>query len=86
MGPVEYSCSLVVRAGAILDVARTRYTYCGDAFVWPRVEERKDLRRVDSELPSEHRCVAEALVTGYSGICNLNYKVRPDGRICIFEC
>ena len=21
----------------------------------------------------------------YSGICNFNYKVRPNGRMCIFE-
>ena len=81
----RYSCSLVVRDGDILDVARTRYTYAAAAYVWPRVEERKDLRVVDSTLPPDHRAVAEALVEGYSGVCNLNYKVRPDGRLCIFE-
>ena len=24
-------------------------------------------------------------MVGFDGICNFNYKLRPDGRMCIFE-
>ena len=53
-----------MRDGAILDCVRTRYTYVGEIFVWPRGEERKDLREVDSDPPAEHLAVFEVLVDG----------------------
>lgn len=36
--------------------------------------------------PHEPRLqVMKKFVAGFSGICNFNYKVRPDGGMCIFE-
>ena len=85
-GAVEYSTSCVVRDGQVLDAVCTRYTYDADVYVWPRVEERRDLRVVDDALPPDHAHVMARLLVGYSGICNFNYKVRPDsGELCIFE-
>ena len=85
-GPVEYSTSCAVKGGKILDIVRTRYTYAEAVYVWPRVEEKKGLRVVDSELPPEHLAVFSKLLVGYTGICNFNYKLRSDdGRLCLFE-
>ena len=36
-------------------------------------------------LQHRHLAVMKAFLPGYSGICNFNYKVRADGRMCIFE-
>jgi len=82
VGPYEYSTTLLVFQGEILDVAGTRYEYDADVYVWPRVE------LVHTEyisVPAEHLEVMKAALAGFSGICNFNYKLRPDGTICIFE-
>ena len=84
-GPVEYSASCVVRDGRILDVVATRYTYDAAVYVWPRVEERRELRVVDAPVPEHHLEVMAALLRGYAGICNFNYKLRGNGDMCIFE-
>jgi len=81
-GPFEYSTTLLVFQGEILDVAGTRYEYDADIYVWPRVE------LINTEyvaVPGEHLDVMRAALEGFSGICNFNYKLRPDGKICIFE-
>ena len=82
---VEYSASCVVRDGRILDVVATRYTYDAAVYVWPRVEERRELRVVDAPVPENHLDVMAALLRGYTGICNFNYKLRGNGELCIFE-
>ncbi|KAK7240105.1 Chromatin assembly factor 1 subunit A [Aureococcus anophagefferens] len=84
-GPVEYSASCVVRDGRILDVVATRYTYDAAVYVWPRVEERRELRVVDAPVPENHLDVMAALLRRYTGICNFNYKLRGNGELCIFE-
>ncbi|KAH8082970.1 hypothetical protein JL720_8480 [Aureococcus anophagefferens] len=84
-GPVEYSASCVVRDGRILDVVATRYTYDAAVYVWPRVEERRELRVVDAPVPGNHLEVMAALLRGYTGVCNFNYKLRGNGELCIFE-
>ena len=85
-GAVELSTSLLVKDGVILDVIRTAYTYNHDLYVWPhRVWERQELRVVDSAVPEAHLDVMRAIIAGFSGLCNFNYKERPDGSICVFE-
>ena len=68
-----------------LDVVATRYTYDAAVYVWPRVEERRELRVVDAPVPENHLDVMAALLRGYTGICNFNYKLRGNGELCIFE-
>ena len=46
--------------------------------MWPKVREVQKRRRTDSELPPEHLAVLTALFRGYSGIANVNYKVRDE--------
>eukprot|EP00928_Gymnodinium_smaydae_P037526 TRINITY_DN2602_c0_g1_i2.p1 TRINITY_DN2602_c0_g1~~TRINITY_DN2602_c0_g1_i2.p1 ORF type:complete len:550 (-),score=61.17 TRINITY_DN2602_c0_g1_i2:132-1781(-) len=82
LGCFEYATSLLVRQGEILDAIGTVYEYNSDAYVWPRVEEVSK----GSYVPSEsHMAIMKELVQDYIGICNFNYKIRQDGRMCIFE-
>jgi len=82
VGEFEYSTSLLVHKGEIFDWAGIRYQYSLEAYVWPHV------RLVDQDLrsvPAEHLQIFQKFLVGFSGICNFNYKLRPDGSICIFE-
>jgi len=81
-GDLEYSTTLLVRDGEILDWACMRYRYDQQAYVWPHV------KLVDQELVSVqrgHLRVMRGFLEGFSGFCNFNYKLRHDGSICIFE-
>ncbi|CAK9071192.1 Hypothetical protein SCF082_LOCUS35768 [Durusdinium trenchii] len=81
-GELEYSTTLLVLDGKILDWAGMKYQYSMEAYVWPHV------RLVDQELcsvPAEHRQLMEKFLVGFSGICNFNFKLREDGTMCIFE-
>mmetsp|Transcript_55303 Transcript_55303/g.171332 ORF Transcript_55303/g.171332 Transcript_55303/m.171332 type:complete len:250 (+) Transcript_55303:168-917(+) len=81
-GRFEYSTALLVRDGEILDAACTRYEYSAEEYVWPKVTE---LRKDSPAVPPEHLAVMRALLEGYSGFINFNYKLRPGGRLCLFE-
>jgi len=81
-GRHEFSTTLLVDSGRILDVAGTRYEYDAEVYVWPRVE------LVKTEyvgVPEEHLKIMEPMLEGFSGICNFNYKLREDGSIAILE-
>jgi len=81
-GDVEFSVSLLVSFGTILDVVGMRYRYDREVYIWPGVVEvSKEL----VEVPVQHLQVLASFVAEYDGILNFNYKLRPDGRICIFE-
>jgi len=82
LGNVEYAVSLLVVSGKILFAVGTLYEYDRKAYVWPNVEE---LRRALYETPEAHLAVLEAFLPEYTGICNFNFKIREDGRICVFE-
>ena len=82
---VEYSASLLVFFGRFRDVVRTTYTYDEAVYVWPRVSEDVAARRTDSTLPPSHLECFARLLHDFTGICNVNYKVRDDGRPVIFE-
>lgn len=82
-GEIEYSVSLLVLEGEILDAICTEYEYAAKEYVWPHVQEVG--RRSHSDIPAKHLACMEAFLREYSGICNFNYKVRPDGSMCIFE-
>jgi len=82
-GSLELSVSLLVVAGEILDAVCTEYEYDSEQYVWPHVGEVG--RRSYDNIPLEHLAVMKDFLQGYSGICNFNYKVRPNGRMCIFE-
>jgi len=81
-GSVELSVSMLVSAGSILDVVGMRYTYDRSIYIWPNVVE---LKKELYEVPTQHIDVLAAFVGEYDGILNFNYKIRPDGRICLFE-
>merc|ERR1719356_249065 len=80
---MEYSASLLVDNGDILDAICTEYEYDKDEYIWPHVEEVSRLSHND--IPAEHLAVMRNFLREYSGICNFNYKVRPSGSMCIFE-
>eukprot|EP00929_Paragymnodinium_shiwhaense_P031322 TRINITY_DN17572_c0_g1_i4.p1 TRINITY_DN17572_c0_g1~~TRINITY_DN17572_c0_g1_i4.p1 ORF type:complete len:358 (+),score=66.50 TRINITY_DN17572_c0_g1_i4:131-1204(+) len=78
----EYSCSLLVHHGAIVDWIGSVYDYGQDMYVWPHVEEHG---RGLFDVPEEHVRIFAAFMREYNGICNFNYKIRDDGRIGILE-
>lgn len=83
-GQMEYSISLLVDNGKILDAVCTEYKYSQQEYVWPHdVEELS--RRSHNRISERHYRVMRSFLTEYSGICNFNYKVRRDGSMCIFE-
>lgn len=81
-GCFEYATSLLVKDGRILETISTRYEYSKEVYVWPHVEE---LGRETVTVPEAHVATMTAFLREYSGICNFNYKIRGDGRLCIFE-
>lgn len=81
-GKFEYSTSLLVRDGEILDAACSRYEYSSDVYVWPALDY---LHSEHVSAPRDHLKVMSRILVGFSGICNFNYKIRPCGRLCIFE-
>jgi len=87
-GALELSVSLLVVAGEILDAVCTEYEYDREQYVWPHVNE-VGRRSYDvgggAPFQLEHLAVMKDFLHEYSGICNFNYKVRPNGRMCIFE-
>ena len=40
-------------------------------------------RQSTRELPKAHLVAMRAFLRGYSGILNFNYKVRPNGGLCM---
>ena len=50
----------------------------------PRQDE--DKRKSTDKVNPAHLETMKGFLTDFSGICNFNYKVRPDtGGMCIFE-
>mmetsp|Transcript_36949 Transcript_36949/g.106410 ORF Transcript_36949/g.106410 Transcript_36949/m.106410 type:complete len:350 (-) Transcript_36949:163-1212(-) len=82
-GVQEYSTSLLVEGGRIIDAICTEYEYDRPAYVWPNVDEVS--RRSHSDIPRLHLDTMVGFLKDYSGICNFNYKIRPTGGMCIFE-
>jgi len=86
-GRIEHATSLLVKDGIIHDAICTDYEYDSESgvYVWPHVEELQDRRRSHEDIPDAHFEVMRKMLSDFSGICNFNYKVRPDGSMCIFE-
>lgn len=82
-GQTEYSTSLLVHKGRILDSICQRYVYSKKVYVWPNVDELS--RETLDTTPESHLAVMRKFLRGYSGICNFNYKLREDGSMAIFE-
>jgi predicted ATP-grasp superfamily ATP-dependent carboligase len=81
-GKYEYSTTLLVKDGEILDYACTRYTFASDTYVWPAL----DYNIWDYvSVPAKHLAVFVDFMAGFSGICNFNYKIRKNGDMGIFE-
>eukprot|EP00927_Polykrikos_kofoidii_P079094 TRINITY_DN75888_c0_g1_i1.p1 TRINITY_DN75888_c0_g1~~TRINITY_DN75888_c0_g1_i1.p1 ORF type:complete len:384 (-),score=70.70 TRINITY_DN75888_c0_g1_i1:51-1118(-) len=72
-GVKEYSISMIVVNGKIIDSVCIEYIYDREEYVYPHV---KQLKKGVHETPSTYLAVLEILLQGYSGICNFNYKVR----------
>lgn len=81
-GELEYSTTLLVSEGEIMDVACSRYEFASDIYVWPALEYTKSTY---VSVPDRHLKVMKTILANFSGICNFNYKIRPCGRMCIFE-
>ena len=47
---------------------------CTEVYVWPRVREERKRRVTHDRLAPSHLRVLQALLVGYSGVCNVNYK------------
>eukprot|EP00929_Paragymnodinium_shiwhaense_P109376 TRINITY_DN75781_c0_g1_i1.p1 TRINITY_DN75781_c0_g1~~TRINITY_DN75781_c0_g1_i1.p1 ORF type:complete len:558 (+),score=87.05 TRINITY_DN75781_c0_g1_i1:100-1773(+) len=82
-GKYEYSTTLLVDHGVILDSACSRYEFESDVYVWPHLEYIRPASYVS--VPEGHLEVMSAILTDFSGICNFNYKLRPNGDLAIFE-
>ena len=83
IGCYEYSTSLLVVDGRILEKACIRYKYDAEEYVWPDVTELAKELVEPSELEMN---VMQKLVQGYSGFVNFNYKFRQrDGQMLIME-
>ena len=79
-GQTEWSASLLWSgAGELVAVAAVRYTYDRAEYVWPHAEELKERRTSHAALPARHVDVFRALLDGYVGVCNVNYKMRRGG-------
>mmetsp|Transcript_30669 Transcript_30669/g.77491 ORF Transcript_30669/g.77491 Transcript_30669/m.77491 type:complete len:385 (-) Transcript_30669:57-1211(-) len=83
-GRMEYSASLLVNDGVILDAVLTEYEYSKDVYVWPH-DVVEVCRQSHSDIPERHLATMTGFLREYSGICNFNYKVRASGDMCIFE-
>jgi len=87
-GRFEYSTSVLVLKGEILEAVCTKYEYDAEEYVWPRVTEIT-WKRQFPEVPEEHMRTMTAFLSApgyeFSGICNFNYKIRADNSLCIFE-
>ncbi|CAJ1393224.1 unnamed protein product [Effrenium voratum] len=81
-GRLEYSTTLLVLNGEVVDYVNTMYEYDGEEYVWPFVQE---VRHEYVSVPHDHLDVMRVLLSEFSGICCLGYKLRSDGSICIFE-
>ena len=80
-GATEWSASLLLRRdGEVAAIAAVEYTYDATEYVWPHARERKALRRSHAALPAAHLRLFRALLRGYVGVCNVNYKLRPRAR------
>jgi len=82
LGIMEYSVTLLVQNGDLLEIIGTQYEYGSEAYVYP------DVRKIGKrtyQVPSEQLAVMRAFLCEYSGICNFNFKIRSDGRLCFFE-
>ena len=47
--------------------------------------EDETRRATTDDVPAEHLATMKAFLAEFSGICNFNYKLRPEGGMCIFE-
>jgi hypothetical protein len=59
--------------------------YEEDTYVWPRVRELRPKRLTTRDVPSEQLDALGALLRGFSGVCNANYKVDGTGAVRLFE-
>lgn len=82
LGPFEYSTSLLVDKGRILDLVCLRYEYNSAEYVWPHVAE---VGKQEDSVPADHLAIMSALLADYSGFCNFNYKIGADGCMRLFE-
>lgn len=81
-GRLEYSTTLLLNQGELLDYVAIRYEYDAEEYVWPNVRE---VRNEYISVPAEHLAVFRPLLSKFSGICCLGYKLRADGRLALFE-
>eukprot|EP00929_Paragymnodinium_shiwhaense_P065954 TRINITY_DN33043_c0_g1_i1.p1 TRINITY_DN33043_c0_g1~~TRINITY_DN33043_c0_g1_i1.p1 ORF type:complete len:321 (+),score=84.17 TRINITY_DN33043_c0_g1_i1:138-1100(+) len=81
-GKFEYSVSLLVVKGVILESAGMEYEYDREEYYYPQV---KQVRKQVVEAEPEHLAIMQQVVQEYSGLCNFNFKIRDNGSMAIFE-
>ncbi|CAK9109757.1 Hypothetical protein SCF082_LOCUS50994 [Durusdinium trenchii] len=67
-GRLEYSITLLVLKGVVVDYVNTLYEYDGEEYVWPFV---KEVRHEYVSVPQAHLDVMRILLSEFSGICCL---------------
>jgi len=85
MGRHELATSLLVLRGEVRDAITTTYDYQQEEYVWPHVKEACGNRTSTREVNPAHLATMAGFLADFSGICNFNYKVRPNGELSIFE-
>lgn len=81
-GRIEYSTTMLVIKGEVVDVIGTRYEYDGEEYVWPNVEE---VGHEYCSVAKEHVAIFSRILANFSGICCVGYKFRADGSMGFFE-
>jgi len=73
-GRLEYSTSLLVVDGQIVDAMCMEYDFGEDVYTWPATDHIG--KRLIDDIPIEHLAAMSAFLKGFSGFCNFNYKLR----------
>eukprot|EP00448_Togula_jolla_P042456 CAMPEP_0170569692 /NCGR_PEP_ID=MMETSP0224-20130122/698_1 /TAXON_ID=285029 /ORGANISM="Togula jolla, Strain CCCM 725" /LENGTH=433 /DNA_ID=CAMNT_0010891891 /DNA_START=176 /DNA_END=1474 /DNA_ORIENTATION=+ len=81
-GRIEFSTTMLVIRGEVFDIIGIRYEYDGEEYVWPNVRE---VSHEYVSVPADHKEIFRQILADFSGICCVGYKLRADGKLCLFE-
>lgn len=76
----EYSTIFLVVYGKIMQAHTTCFEFETDSYIWPHQQYMRSYT-----TNGKFTGIFEQFLCGYSGIANVNYKIRKDGSPCIFE-
>lgn len=76
----EYSTLFLVVYGKIIQAHTTCFEFETDNYIWPHQQYMRSFT-----TNGKFTSIFEQFLCGYSGVANVNYKIRKDGTPCIFE-